>query len=98
MPGCAKWGGNNGNVCLQCLDMFYLQNGICYRFPSNCVAYDPASLVCLKCSSGFQLATNGRCIIFNPSNNCNYFNPSSSNQCYTCKNNFYEYWINQSTG
>lgn len=93
IPNCAKWSAGN---CVQCIDQYYLQNGLCYKYPDYCQTFDTLTLSCLKCITGYQLSF-GRCVI-NLSTNCLYFNPLSTSQCYTCKNTFYEYWVNPATG
>lgn len=92
VPNCLRWGQGD---CLLCADQFYLQNNLCYRFPDFCQTFDNITLSCLRCVSGYQLSF-GRCII-NLQTNCHYFNPLQSAQCYTCKNSFYENWVNPTT-
>lgn len=93
IPNCLRWGPG---TCLQCADQYYLQNGLCYKSPDYCFTFDSFTLQCLKCIAGYDLSM-GRCIL-NQSTNCLYYNPLQSSQCYTCKNTFYETWVNINTG
>lgn len=66
--------------------MFYLLNGLCYKYPDYCQSFDTSNMACLKCISGYMLY-NGYCVL-NNSTNCQVYNPANG-QCWTCKNGFY---------
>ena len=50
--GCRKW--RNGDVCILCASLFFLQNGSCFTSIANCII-PLNSTSCLECASGFGI-------------------------------------------
>lgn len=78
----------NINGCYQCLSFYYLLNGACNLFPSNCLSFDTGLLRCVACASGFTL--NPSTFICSKTifiSNCAAYNPNG--QCINCVTRYY---------
>lgn len=71
-------------ACTKCIEGYILQNGICYKFDPNCIAYNATTFVCRACNEGFYLNYQFSCQPI--PTNCIAANPFGV--CLTCRSNY----------
>lgn len=83
-PGCSNF--SSSNLCLSCLNRYYLVSGICFPVNPLCLTYNPSNGNCLTCYSGFILS-GSICITAPTILYCQ--NYSLDGTCTTCQDRFY---------
>jgi hypothetical protein len=78
--------GEDGSlVCKECVDLYYLQDGICIiGTVDNCFTYSEGN-TCKTCKDGYFL-TNSICEAQPPLSNCSKYHSAANMTCTTCSN------------
>lgn len=61
VPNCIAYNINNLEICVECVNRFFLSNNECLPVSDFCNTYDDRTGLCLTCFSRFRLV-NGECI------------------------------------
>ena len=81
-PGCSTY--SSTNICIACLDRYFLSFGFCMPVTPLCLTYDKNNGNCLSCYEGFAL-TGVACSLI-PIPNC--IQSSLLNGCIQCELNY----------